>query len=329
MAAINVTDAPWGVVMDGIVDNTSALAAISAHIAGLYAAGVPLPRVQFPDGICLFNHWPDFAFPRFEIVGTGSTRLRYTGNGIAVDLDGLVRPYFVRDMTFGPFTIEGGANSTHALRVRDIHTSRIRANTRGCGADYSAFLIAFAVCSEFWLNASVNDWGVEGWYENSAPKIGIEVTWADDGVAAKRTTQCVFHNPIMEGLNRGAYVAHADGNQFVAGTMEACYDWGIYFDSMSAENKVVRGHFEGNGASGGGDIFVQGSRNVVLDSKTGTLVKFYGSADGQIKGGTHNNIAVDGTASRTLVADLAHTGILSGAAYKRNIMDLATGIYTV
>src|SRR5690606_24222949 len=124
------------------------------------------------------------------------------------------------------------------------------------------------------------------------------------------------------------YIDNADGNSFLGGTMEACYDWGMYFENTSAENKVVRGWFEDNGASGGGDVFIQGHRNVVIDSKSTNLIKFYGSADGQIKGGTHCNIHMDASAHRTLVADLAHTGALLGSAYKRNIMNLATGVFT-
>ena len=132
----------------------------------------------------------------------------------------------------------------------------------------------------------------------------------------------------MEGLNRGAYIDKADGNAFLGGTMEACYDWGMFFDYDATENKVVRGWFEANGASGGGDVFIQGNRNVILESKSANLIKFYDSADGQIRGGTHCNIDFAPSAHRTVAADLAHTGTMTGSAYKRNIMNLATGGFT-
>lgn len=323
MYSIRATDAPWNIVMDGTTDNAVGLAALSAHILSLYAVAAQLPKVVFPEGICAFTgNFPDFAFPRFQMAPDGHVRFRRLDtNPIAVHLNGAIRNGFVRNMDFGPFVIEGGA-----LKTQCVHTSRIRADHRG-GFAGPAFITAFSVCTEFWYNCSVNDWGVEGWHGGIAPTIGIHVT-KSDAHAAERTSGSTYHNPIIEGLNRGAVIDHADGNAFLGGTMEACYDWGMYFDAVSQENKVVRGWFEANGASGGGDVFAQGNRNVVLESKSTNLIKFYGSADCQIKGGTHRNIDFAASAARTIATDLAHTGTMTGSAYKSRIMNLATGVFT-
>lgn len=316
MYSIRVTDAPWNVVMDGTTDNTAALAALSAHIAGLYAAGARLPRIIFPEGVCAYTAFPDFAFPGLHIGGESyQTYLRNLGNDHAVNLAGEVRPYFVRNMTFGPFTIEGGRDSKSSLRINQVHTSHIDVASHGCGTNYPAFSTLFCVLTHFKLRASVNDWPM-GWFDGplSQPKRGIDIDWSGGPVAAERNSGCVYFEPIIEGIDRGIYIGSADGAKIIRGTSEACYDWGVFISPNAQECEINGLWCEANGASGGGDIYVQGRANQVILCKTTKLVKFENSNNCVINSGNHHNIVAAPSAINTReVRPLFYTGSKTGA----------------
>lgn len=256
-------------------------------------SGAQKRRGVFPSGRYSASVFPNFAVSNLEIEAQGEVRLKYTGTGIGIDLDGGAAGTGVFNCKFGVagrFIIEVPSTATHAVRARAFHHGSVRVKVLGAGTTSAAFISQWAVCSVFDIVSSVNE---EGWI--AKPQYGI---YLDRRGAGENTSYCTFINPICEGNDTGIYLSFTLGNNFYGGTAEACTLYGVYCSVNANQDKINGLDMENNTTA---DIYCQGKSIKFIDCDT-TLLLDIGTGAGHcaIIGGLHKQITIDAGANDTV-----------------------------
>lgn len=309
LRGIDVTKEPFNMVGNGVYDNTAAMLAIKNY---LLTFANP-PELVFPQGIYLYSSSPNWAINNLRMRAEGVVRLRYTGTGRAFIVDGSVGAGAnVWNMTIGQFIIEAPNTATDGFYMDNVHHSKISAKVRGCGTNYAAFHIRFAVCNTF-DNITVTS-NEEGWYLAARPKYGIQMSKLIVGEIASYNT---FINPIIEHTVEGAQIDDSLGNIFIGGTMEGCLDNGLNLGAAAGLNKFYGMDFEANV---GNDIVCAGFENQFYGCDSANIVDFQsGAINNAIHGGSFKNITLESG---------SHYNLVHGANYNRQLFDGTTGTLT-
>jgi len=284
---VYATDPQFGCDNTGATDCTAGLAALRAYVA----ANATRVKAVFPSGIYKFATFPNFAIKDACVVNAGEVRLRYTGTGIAVDLDGGDAGGGITKVIFGEgngFIIECPATATNALRVRSVHHSKIYARLRGAGSTSAALKTQWCVCTEFYTPCSEVD---EPWYLGAAPAIGWDL---DQRGTSEQTSYCTFIQPLVEHPAIGIKLTSTLGNVFLGGTSEGCASYGVLTTANAFKDKFIGTDFEGNGT----DCFIQGSQIHLIGCDSATNVTF-GSTSRYcvMTGGVHQTVLTDAGSS--------------------------------
>lgn len=151
----------------------------------------------------------------------------------------------------GELTIQSNTSAGHAIILRGALDSDL--NLR-CGGGSSAtkagLLIEFGVCSRIRYSCSSNyrppgsGGGGNWWSGGEAPYYGV-LTQGVDGSPGTPPSSCTL-SPVIEGVQRGAFLAAAGNMQIVHGTIEGCPVSGLTL--LTGASAVVYGtDFESNG----------------------------------------------------------------------------------
>jgi len=244
----------------------------------------------FPTGIYSYSTSPNWALQDCRIIANGTVRLRYSGAGNAVILDGGGSGGGIYNVEFGPFIIEAPSTAANGLYMRSVHHCTIKVNVRGCGTSSSGIYMEWGVCNTFIKpTVSVNEDG--SWYSSGKPAYGIYLTDRGGAGASVQAAANNFITPIIEGCDYGIYIDYGSHNQFFGGTSEGCTAWGASIVSPSANNKFIGVDFESNTT---GDIGCAGAETDIISCETDQLVQFLtGGQKSKIIGGSHHQVTID------------------------------------
>lgn len=290
-------EAPMFGAVPGDVDRTSRMQAARDYIA----AQLLPSQLVFPAGIYKYSVSPNWAIPGAHIVNEGEVRFRYTGTGNAVTIDAGPNPTdLCFDMQMGRIIVEAPATAGHGVLVRSIHHSRLGFRVDGCGSASAAIKVEFAVVTKFdQPEASINSAG-DAWYLNAKPKYGL---WLSRRGTPEQCAYCMFDNPIMEGVDIGAFFEWTLGNKLIGGTLEGCTNTGASFAAGALRDVIDHTDFEVNVNA---DIFCSGSeieiRSVDSDSK---IIINSGSLN-YVNGGTYKNITINAGAANTRLDNVVY-----------------------
>jgi hypothetical protein len=176
--------------------------------------------------------------------------------------------------------------------MRSIHHPIFESwNFRGCGSTSAAVLVEFSVCAAF-INPVVS--GTEGgWYLGAKPAKALTLDayaiGADDG----QTSYCLFLNPIFEGTTIGVELKSTLGNNFIAGTIEACSDIGVLCQAGGTQDKFYGVDLEGNTNE---DFLIYGWGMVIDKCETLTKIRIPSGFENQILGGRHVSLVCEASA---------------------------------
>lgn len=268
----------------------------------------------FPRGVYRWSSSPNFAIANAKFIPLGEVRLRSTGTGNAVILDGGAGVY---DVTFGTaasrFIIEAPSNAGHGVYCNYTHHSTIGVIIRGCGTDRAA-VYARTVCTDYYVIATVNH---EGWYNGGSgiakPAIGVMLEGA--------SSYNVFYDLKAEGTLIGVLIDDAGGNLFLGGTAEACGEYGVVTTVNAAGNRFIGMDFEVNAI---GDAYIEGFGNVIqecdsgYDSGSPALVLAAGARGCVIDGGLHVGITLVSGAMDNVIRGVVYDRFDAGAVINDN-----------
>lgn len=308
----------FGVVGDGIADDTAAIQKVRDFLLNELAAGRRY-RMIWPSGIYSYTVSPNWNIPRLWMENDGEVVLRYKGVGDAfivndTDYVGLY------NMHVGHFIIEAPSNALNGVHVTSAHHSVFDFAVRGCGTGSAGLLVNFSVCNEYKIIVSNNEnGGIQGWYKGAN---GIEAkpyygVFLDQRNVNEAATANYFPNPILEGTGYGAWLQNAVGNTFTSGTMEGCPLKGLNLQPGASHNVFYNVDFEANPVH---DIYCLGNYNEFHQCQTMNLVAFDGTANGNhMVGGIHQQIALTAATVRNRIRSLIFNRF-STAGYTK-IMD--------
>lgn len=255
--------------------------------------------VVFDEGIWVWNapiNWggiPDHS----QIIGLGVVRLRYTGTGVAFNLDGGATGPGVHNLKVGPFLIEAPSTATIGFDARAIHHSDLRINVRGAGT--ISHQLAWCVANICNFQSSVNQ---GGWYSASAPPLGLVLNGRG---TAFQTSYNTFINPLFEGQPIGGQLNAALGNIFIGGAFEGCATKGLEITSSTENgNNVFLGtDFEQNGpAFAGPDIDCDSRDNEFHGVDTfRNLLLGANAINNKVIGGAHRDITLTAGAQSNIL----------------------------
>lgn len=286
----------FGADPTGVNDSTTALQQARDYIASLAQP----PALVFPAGIYKYSVSPNWAIQDAVIINLGEVRLRYTGTGNAVILDGGTTGAGIHNLTFGQFIIESPATAGHGMFSRAVHHSKIGIKVLGCGSTSAGLATQWNVCTEFRVIVSGNE---EGWYQNAKPKYGVFLTGRNAG---EDTSYCTFINPILENVDIGSYLDVALGNSFIGGTMEACSTFGTQLTTNAYNNKYFNVDFEVNANA---DIYCQGRENHFIGCD--------GYETSVLEATSKNNMISGGAYTSWLIVTGAEGNLMTGVKYNR------------
>jgi hypothetical protein len=299
----SVSACQFGVIGDGVRDNTTQVAALQAWAATKSAAGNAV-KITWPAGRYIYTASPNWAITNLCMEAIGEVWLINNGTGVSFLCDGGATGPGVNNVKItGNFFVYPSATSQQGVFIRAAHHSYIDIDSRGAGTGYQAIYLSWCVVTEFRLRASSNE---GGWY--NTPTHGLYLTQRGAG---EQVSYCTFINPILEGGAIGAFLDGALGNTFIGGTMEACSNIGLQLTANAIQNKFISIDFEGNTNY---DVFCQGSDNEFVSCDTLTKLSIAAGNDNHVLGGLHQLVETLGPANRTLLADFKYNRT-SGSAY--------------
>ena len=273
----------------GISDN----ATIFAKVTALVASSAQAIEVVFPNGIYKYSASPNWAHSNAKYTFGGEVRLRYTGTGNAVTLDGGATGPGVYNCRFGDggrVKVECPSNAGHAIYVRAYHLGLVRGQVMGAGTASAGIKTAWLVSTDIDVRCSVNE---EGWYNSGSgvakPAIGFDL---DIRGAGEQTSYCNITNPDASGPGIGIQLSGTLGNNIWGGAFQSCSSYGLFASTGSSGDKFFGTDFEVNGAA---DIYcVGGNRIRFHDCDTDAMVIFgANSTDCGLIGGKHKSITID------------------------------------
>lgn len=313
----------FGVIGDGVTDNTTQLATLRTWLGQKSAAG-NVVKVIWPAGRYTYATSPNWALTGLQMEAEGEVWLVHTGAGASFLCDGGESGPGVHGMSIrGGFQVFPNKHSAQGIIFRAVHRSIVELVSRGAGDGYQACFVAWCVCTIFLYRASSND---GGWY--NAPTQGLYIT---QRAAGEQTSYCTFVNPVIEGAPIGILLDGAMGNTFVGGTVEACSNIGVQLTVNAIQNKFMSIDFEENTNY---DVLCQGTNNEIISCDTAKLISISGGRGNQVVGGLHQAIQVLGGASRTLLSGFKYNRA-SGADYPsdagektryRDLTNVGTGV---
>lgn len=289
-----VTAKQGGALADDATDNATAFAKLQAWQNGYISP----PEIVFTEGIYRSSKSPNWAITGGRIIAHGHVVLRYTGTGNAVIIDGGANaPARVEDFSFGddanPFVIECPKSGGHGLFLRATLGGNIAATIRGAGSSSAGFISQWAVLTR--LSIRVEPY-LNGWYDDGTgpakPQFAQIYTQRNAG---EQTSYCLILNPAANACQFGFYVDSALGNIFSGGDAEFNTSNGMQLTTNAIANKIDKTNFEQNS---GLDVACAGTFNeFVCDTQSngasGGFRFVGGSVGNRLKGGVHDQIAVD------------------------------------
>lgn len=218
----------YGLDMTGATDNAAKLALLAGDISILHAAGKPLPRLVFTEGILSFTQWPDLAYDNLQIMADGECRLQ--GAEVAFDASKrnpgwVIAPNEpqVNNLTFHGFDVYG------RVTFMGIHRSNLSVRTIGAGIE-----MVFCIVTKIHPVVSGNGKNPTGLTLSAWP-----------GRPNLETTACTIDTPCLEGCSIGLHIVSAGSCFLHGGTIESC-GIGVQIDS-GGHNHFYSIDMEGNG----------------------------------------------------------------------------------
>lgn len=217
--AVNISD--WGAYNDNtpanVAINNAAFAAARDYVAATLAT------LQFTPGIYCYTLSPNWAIQNATIEALGEVRMRYSGTGDAMIIDGTGQPNAgcYNNRVYG-FEIDAPTTAQNGVLVAVTHHGTYKFKVRGAGANYAGIKVVGCVCNRL-EDPEVSPNADGGWYLNAMPQTGL---WMTGGVGTQ-SSYCTVTNPIMEGLAKvgsgcGILLEGSFGNMFISGTSEGC-----------------------------------------------------------------------------------------------------------
>jgi hypothetical protein len=279
----------YGVVGNGVVDDTAALSALVELWKDTDEATLLLPHGRYR-----FSSLPNLINSNGgRLVGTGRPVLVHTGTGRALEVSW---PSQEVDQHIENVVLECNTNTTEGWYFHNVHHSRflgleVRKLT---AANSVAFRVGFAVCNRYVdFVSSFMHVGLSG---NAPANIMVLGDAAD---ATKSVTACIIENLIAEGAtSHGLVLANAQANKIVGGTSEGNGGRGVQITPQSYQNTFDTFFCETNAATR--DWYVESYSNVFINC-TGTSggIQIANGASNQIIGGIYSRIVLDAGAVRT------------------------------
>lgn len=292
--SFNVKD--FGAKGDGVTDDTTALQAARDFLAGLAGPAT----LVFPAGIYKYSVSPNWAIYDAQIYGQGEVRLRYTGVGNAVIIDGGATGVGTWNMRMRGFLVEAPTTALNGVYVRAVHASQFEFKVLGCGSTSAGVRTEWCVLSAFWIGVSVNH---EGWYQPA----GAAAARPYDGIfvgsrsAPEPTSYCNFYVTDIAGVaDIGIYLSNTLANNFYGGSSEACALYGVFAGLNAVGDKFWGVDFEANGSV---DVYMTAAADIALiecDSQTLTYIST-GCLRANVVGGRYKTLTIDSTANSTVV----------------------------
>lgn len=246
---INVLD--FGLINDGVTDNTTAIAALRTYLGTL----TYLPEVIWPAGVYAYaTASTNWALSNLHMTFMPGAILRYTGasatNAFTCDAGAGVH---ITNMRLENLTVQAPSTAGHGMYFRGFsHSQLINPCVRGCGTAKAGIVIVQMVLGRVVMpRVTVNE---GNWYNPGVlarPQTGIVL-----GDAADAVNTCVcwvqFESPIIEGVSGDGIDLQASwGCTFTSGTSEGNVGWGVKCGASALVNKFRGVDFEFNTA---GDI---------------------------------------------------------------------------
>lgn len=294
----------FGAVPDTGADRSAALQAARDYIQAQL-----LPSwLGFKNGRYTYSVAQNWAINDAHIAFEGEVRLRYTGTGAAVMLDGQNNGGNIYRLKFGwgngPI-IEAPTTAGDGVYLTSVHHSKIGAVVVGAGATFAGLRIKFAVCTQFDIQVSKNPDGA--WYSGTAPQYGVYATELNPG---ELCSYCTFTAPILEHLPVGMYMDHAFGNYIYGGTMEGC-GTGQFMTINAFNNKTCYVDYEVNTDH---DVYCLGRENYWLYCDTEKQITMDGTAvNNWVQGGAHSDIVATVNTAHNVFRDLVYNRNADGS----------------
>lgn len=278
---------------------------LSAARDAINALTVPA-TLQFPGGVYYYSVSPNWGINNVRIEALGEVRLRYTGTGNAVIIDGGALGY-VNNMHMGRFIVEcTSASADNAVYVRSVHHSNLSFNARSAGTGMAGLRIEFAVCTIFdRFTCTHNESG--GFYSSLAPTYGIV---CEERGAAEGTAACLFIDPVLEGMQIGVQGGYMVGCTWLGGTAEACTSTGIYLTGDDVENIFIGMFHEVNTTY---DILCQGHRNTFVGVNSADLIELADTASlNTFIGGATDQLTLGASTTRNVFPGFTYNRYATG-----------------
>lgn len=237
-AAESPTGADFGMVGDGITDNTTALGKVRDYLNASVLAGNK-PGIRFLPGRYVFSTCPNLAAIRAHLQFEGEVWFISTAAGSnALLLDGGASGAGVYNMRITGFPqFHAPANGSDAIRMRAVHRSYLEIEAKGAGSTSSGLQMEWCVSNTVHYLCNTNSAGF-----SATPARGMNLTIRD---AEEETSYNTFVNPELSGMALGGLLDGSLGNMFVGGAVQG-NTLGLQLTTNAWENKFTGTDFEEN-----------------------------------------------------------------------------------
>lgn len=306
----------FGVVGDGITDNTTKLEAIRAYAALSTESGNVI-KINFPAGRYVYTVSPNWAISRLHINFDGEVWMINSGVGASFILDGgATGPGVYGIQITGIPLIHGAASSQQGVYVRAIYKSWLSFNVRSAGAAFAGLHMEWCVSNVIRYVINANEGGLA-----TIPARGLYAT--NRGVA-EETSYNYFENIECTGVPVGIYLDGALGNMFVGGAVQGCTNVGVQQTANAWENKFFGTDFEVNTVRDA-EVASREAQFYGCDFEKGVVFQ-NGAVNGSVIGGTLEQITVEAGAVNTLYSGVTYnrfgTGVITDAGTRTRFSDI-------